>query len=110
VVVVNSTPPKPHSPSPESDRSARGVVAIVVGKDRHVQGAMRVYIPIVVRRYAKPGSLLSDLIDLLNRKASESRQKTGSDKVVSINGRVISPQPFVKDTIPPGMTCQLTGL
>jgi hypothetical protein len=118
VVVVNNTPPKPQSPSSSSpsptssDRSARGVVAIVVGKDRDVQGGMRVYIPsqhvIVVRRYAKPGSLSSDLIDLLNRKASESRQKTGNDKVVSINGRVISPQPFVEDTIPPGMTCQPT--
>jgi hypothetical protein len=73
---------------------------VVIGRDCAVNGGLRVYIPskcvVVVRRYAKPGSLSSDIITLMNKRAKECRQIDLADRVVRIGG-----------TVPPNMTPSL---
>jgi hypothetical protein len=113
VVVVNNTETSSpsHSSSPHMERGARGVVAVVVGRDCAVNGGLRVYIPskcvVVVRRYAKPGPLSSDLIALMNKRAEECRQTDLTDRVVRIGGQYVLPQPLIEDTVPPNMTPNL---
>jgi hypothetical protein len=109
VVIVDDTPHK--SSSSSGEKGTRGVVALVIGKDRDVQGGIRVYIPsrhvVVVRRHAKQGSLSADLVDLLNRKALTLRRGDDDERVVMLNGRAILPQLLTEDTIPRGMTLSL---
>ena len=93
------------------ERGARGVVAVVIGRDCAVNGGLRVYIPskcvVVVRRYAKPGSLSSDIIALMNKRAEECRQTDLTDRVVRIGGQYVFPQPLIEDTVPLNMTPNL---
>jgi hypothetical protein len=113
VVVVNNTEisSPSRSSSPHMERGARGVVAVVIGRDCAVNGGLRVYIPsksvVVVRRYAKPGSLSSDIIALMNKRAEECRQTDLTDRVVRIGGQYVFPQPLIEDTVPPSMTPSL---
>jgi hypothetical protein len=113
IVIVNDTEPTSSSGSSSipRERGARGVVAVVVGRDCAVNGGLRVYIPskrlVVVRRYANPGSLSTEIVDLLNKRAAECRQVDQADRVVHIRGRYLSPQPLIEDTIPPNMTSGL---
>jgi hypothetical protein len=91
----------------------KGIVGIVVGKEPSVRGGMRIYLPLsqtlLVRKTAKPGSATSDFIALMNKRASESRQRDQVDRIVTLGGEVISPQPLVEDTIPDGMTSSLSA-
>jgi hypothetical protein len=50
-----------------------------------------------------------DIINLINKRAADSRQRTDVDRVVRMNGDVISPQPLIEDTVPPGMVSTLSA-
>jgi hypothetical protein len=107
VVIVSS--PEGHV----SEGGPKGVIGIVIGRERGVRGGMRIYLPssgvMVTRKSAKAANATADVINLINKKAAESRQQDDVDRVVRMNGEVVSPQPLIEDTIPPGMVSTLSA-
>jgi hypothetical protein len=102
VVIVNNT----ETPSPSRSSSipcdARGVAAVVVGRDCPVNGGIRVFIPskcvVGVRRYAKSGHFLLTSSPSQTR---ELRQTDPADRVLRIGGQYVfpQPQPLIEDTV-----------
>jgi hypothetical protein len=87
------------SPEAPSGEGSKGVTGIVVDKDSSVRGGLKVCLPssgsLLIRKAAKQGAVTSDFVKLMNERAAASRQRDERDRVVKINGEVVSPQPLV---------------
>jgi hypothetical protein len=97
-VVVSNSP----SEADSGVAQQKGILGVVVGRDRDSQGGLLVFLPsrsqTVVRKYVRTATLTEDIVEKMNQLAQRSNQGT-EDSVVKMHGEVILAQPFVEDVV-----------